>query len=127
MHAGGHGECVLIDPVQSPWMFGSFDYILANGAVDLATFHMSLLLSYPVMDLLKLDLQQKLLIDEALLDSYLQYFDARNLRDDVLALSRATATRVAGAYPERINFLIAKIKVRLSNRIIAKADKVLGW
>ena len=108
-------------------MFGSFDYILANGAVDLATFHMSLLLSYPLMDLLKLDLQQKLLIGEALLDSYLQYFDATNLRDDVLALSRATATRVAGAYPERINFLIAKIKVRLSNRIIAKADKVLGW
>lgn len=127
VHIGDSNECVLIDPVQSPSMFGTTEYVLANGVVDLATFHMSLLLGYPLSELVKLDLLQKIHAGEVLLESYLQHFNATHLRPDVLALSRIIAVRVMNAYPERVNFLVAKIKFRLSRHIIKRTDKALGW
>jgi hypothetical protein len=121
------GACVLIDPIQSPWIFGKTRYLLANGAVDLATMHMSLLIGFPMLKLIHLDVDRKLEFDDILLDSCLKFFDARSLRRPVLHLSRAIAIRSVSSYPTRINPIIGRIKVLISQRIIESIAKKGVW
>lgn len=121
------GDCVLIDPIQSPWLFGAKRYLLASSIVDLATLHMSLIISFRLLPLLRLNIDRQLELGEVLLDSYLGHFDAGPLRKQALRLSRAIAKRYISSYPARINFFVGKIKSNLSNRIIADVDAILAW
>ncbi|MGI9262426.1 MAG: hypothetical protein ACR2QR_10350 [Woeseiaceae bacterium] len=121
------GECVLIDPIQSPWLFGSKRYLLASGAVDLATMHMSLIVSFTLLRLMRNDLDEQIELGNVLLESYLQRFDALSLREDVLRLSRAIAIQYISSYPTRINVLVGWIKLLLSKKMIADVDAKLAW
>lgn len=116
-----NGDCVLIDPIQSPWLFGHERFEQANGAVDLATMHMSLLVSVKLPQLLRLDIDARLEYGNVLLESYLGYFDAQSLKKQVLSLSRAIATTYISSYPVRINTLVGWIKLWLSKRVITAA------
>jgi phosphotransferase family enzyme len=121
------GACVLIDPIQVPWLFGQQQWIQANGIVDLATLHMSLFMSYRIWPLINLDIDQQIKIGELLLESYLQHFSAQSLRPQVLRLSRAIAIQYVSSYPTRINFIVGKVKQRLSKKLIATIDAKLAW
>jgi len=121
------GDCVLIDPIQSPWLFGKKRYLLASGAADLATMHMSLIVSFTLLQLLRNDLNKQIELGDVLLESYLQRFDALSLREHVLRLSRAIAIQYISSYPTRINFLVGRIKLLLSRRIITDVDAKLAW
>lgn len=129
-----HGDCwhgnvlidenqdlVLIDPIQSPWLFGSERFELASGIADLATMHMSFLVSVKLGQLFVLDVRQRLALGDLLLDSYLAEFDALDFRGEVLKLSRAIATKYISTYPLRINKTVGVIKLWLSRRVIADA------
>ncbi|MCH7536339.1 MAG: hypothetical protein IID57_00650 [Proteobacteria bacterium] len=121
------GNCVIIDPIQSPRLFGKRNYLLANGIVDLATMHMSLTMMFPLANLLRLNLDRQLEIGEVLLASYLRHFDALSMRKFVLQLSRSLAIRYATSYPKYINYLVGWVKMGLSKKIIAATDKRLSW
>ncbi len=121
------GDCVLIDPIPSVRLFGKRRYLLANGIVDLATMHMSLTMSFPLTNLLRLNLDRQLEIGEVLLASYLRHFDALPMRKFVLQLSRSLAIRYAISYPKYINYLVGWVKMGLSKQIIAATDKRLAW
>ena len=101
--------------------------IQANGIVDLATMHMSLTMSFPLANLLRLNLDRQLEIGEVLLASYLRHFDALPMRKFVLQLSRSLAIRYATSYPKYINYLVGWVKRGLSKHIIAATDKRLSW
>lgn len=119
-------DCVLIDPIQSPWLFGKERFDRASGIVDLATLHMSLLVSMKIMPLLRIDVDKQLALGELLLDSYLQQFDANSLRNQVLKLSNSIAIKYVSSYPVRINYLVGWVKIWLSRRVIATAAKGLN-
>ncbi len=129
-----HGDCwhgnvlidanedlVLIDPIQSPWLFGNKRFDVASGIVDVATMHMSFLVSVKLMELVNLDVSQRLAIGNVLLDSYLTEFDATALTGHVKSLSRSIATKYISTYPVRINTMVGWIKLWLSKRVIADA------
>ena len=129
-----HGDCwhgnvlvdtnhdlVLIDPIQSPWLFGRERFDLASGVADLATMHMSFLVSVKLMQLLRLDVERRLELGDLLLDSYLSEFDATAVRGYVLRLSRAIATKYISTYPVRVNALVGRVKLLLSRRVMADA------
>ncbi len=129
-----HGDCwhgnvlidadedlVLIDPIQSPWLFGDKRFDVASGVVDLATMHMSFLVSVKLMELVNLDVSRRLAIGDLLLDSYLTEFDASALTGHVKKLSRSIATKYISTYPVRINTMVGWIKLWLSKRVIADA------
>ena len=118
---GADDDLVLIDPIQSPWLFGTYRFDVANGVVDLATMHMSFLVSVKFTQLLNLDVSQRLALGETLLESYLSEFDALALRGPIIRLSRAIATKYISTYPVRINTLVGWIKLWLSKRMIADA------
>lgn len=124
---GTDGKLVLIDPIQSPWLFGQQRFFLASGIADLATLHMSLIVSYRLHDLVRVNVDQRLEVGEKLIQSYLGQFDATALRGAVLKLSRAIAIRYISSYPTRINFLVGKVKQVLSQRKIETIDKILDW
>ena len=121
------GDSVLIDPIQSPWLFGRDRFLLANGVVDLATMHMSLIVSFRLLPLLRLDLNRQTELGDILLESYLQRFDAMALRPLALRLSRAIANQYISSYPVRINVLVGWMKRSLSRKIIADVDTKLAW
>mgnify|MGYP000340831765 CR=1 FL=1 len=116
-------NCVLIDPIQSPWLFGGRQFDFANSIVDLATLHMSLLVSFRILPLLTLDIEKQLALGDLLLDSYLGHFNAGSLRPQVLALSETIARNYVSTYPKRINTLVGWVKLWLSNRIISDAKR----
>lgn len=118
---GAGDDLVLIDPIQSPWLFGTNRFDIANGVVDLATMHMSFLVSVKLPNLLNLDVRQRLALGDVLLESYLSEFNAMTLRRQVIRLSRAIATKYISTYPVRINTLVGWIKLWLSKRAIADA------
>ena len=124
---GDAGDLVLIDPIQSPWLFGSNRYALANGAFDVATMHMSLIVSFRLWPLLRLDADGQLELGDVLLASYLEVFDAAALKPVVLRLSRAIALQYISSYPTRINTMVGWIKRALSRRIIADLDTKPAW
>lgn len=123
----GTGNCVLIDPIQSPWLFGHQRFPLANGIVDLATLHMSLIVSFTLLRLLSVNLDEQIEVGNVLLESYLQRFDALSMRPQVLRLSRAIAIQYISSYPKRINVLVGWIKLLLSRKTIADVDAKLAW
>ena len=57
----------------------------ASGIVDLATMHMSLLVSLRIMKLLSISIEKQLAVGEILLESYLKHFDAMSLRREGLS------------------------------------------
>jgi hypothetical protein len=120
-------NCVLIDPIQSPWLFGYKRYPLASGIVDLATLHMSLIVSFTLLRLLSINLDEQIEVGDILLENYLQRFDALSLRPQVLRLSRTIAIQYISSYPARINVLVGWIKLLLSKRTIADVDAKLAW
>ena len=120
------GDCVLIDPIPSLRLFGERRYLLANGIVDLATMHMSLTMSFPLANLLQLNLDRQLEIGEILMDGYLRHFNALPMRKYVLQLSRSIAIRYATSYPQYINYLVGWVKMGLSKQIIAATDRRLA-
>ena len=111
----------MIDPIQSPWLFGTNRFDVANGVIDLATMHMSFLVSVKLTQLMNLDVRQRLALGDVLLESYLSAFDAMSLRRHVIRLSRAIATKYISTYPVRINTVVGWIKLWLSKRAIADA------
>jgi len=116
-------NCVLIDPIQSPWLFGRRQYDLASSIVDLATLHMSLLVSFRILPLLTLNVGKQIELGDLLIESYLGHFNAASLRPQVLALSNAIARKYVSTYPTRINTLVGWVKVWLSNRVISDATR----
>ncbi len=80
-----------------------------------------------IWPLLNLDIDQQIEIGELLLESYLQHFSAQSLRPQVLRLSRAIAIQYVSSYPTRINFIVGKVKQRLSKKLIATIDAKLAW
>ena len=124
---GKDGDLVIIDPIMSSWLFGPDRYVLANGALDLATVHMSLIVSHRIGRLIMLDLEKCIEAGEALLAGYLSYFNAEALKPIVLRLSRAIAITYISSYPTRINTLVGWVKRALTRRQIAKVDRMLGW
>ena len=121
IHVDRNSDCVLIDPVQSPWLFGQQRFERANGIVDIATLHMSLLVSVKLGELVGLDVEQRLAWGDLLLDSYLEHFDAGSLKKVALRLSHAIATKYVASYPVRINWLVGLIKRGLSGRVLVTA------
>jgi hypothetical protein len=123
VHFDSQEECVLIDPVQSPWLFGSQRFVCASGIVDLATMHMSLLVSLRIMKLLSISIEKQLAVGEILLESYLKHFDAMSLRREAFRLSNAIAKKYVSTYPVRINVLVGWVKQGLSKRVISSAEE----
>ena len=121
------GDCVIIDPIQSPRLFGKRNYLLANGIVDLATMHMSLILGFPLSGLWRLDMDRQLEIGEVFLESYLRHCNALPMKKTVLQLSRALALEYVSSYPRYINYLVGWVRLGLGKQIIAAADRRLAW
>ena len=134
-----HGDCwhanvlvansetlILIDPIPRPWILGNRRYLRANGIADIATLHMSFLYSHRLPRLLTASIEGQIAVGDTLINSYLEYFDAADLRRFVLRLSRAIAITYISSYPTRINPLVGRIKLALSKRRISVIDKILA-
>lgn len=124
---GADHRIVLLDPIQSPWMFGPTRYLVANGAVDLATLHMSLLISYPLFQLLSLREDRLIELAHLLVDAYLAYFQAGSIKQDVLKLSRRIADTYVNTYPHRINRFVGSVKAVLTESRIRSLEEKTAW
>lgn len=124
---GPRDTCVFLDPVQSPWMFGRRNFFVANGIVDLATLHMSLLISHPLLRLLRRDTGSLRRLGDELLEHYLATVGAKDCREDVLAVSRRVAEIYISVYPRRINFVVGSVKAAISRARLDRLAQEAAW
>lgn len=127
LHETKDGAIVVLDPILQKWLFTKDDYLIANGAIDLATLHMSLFFSQSLWRLITIDAKTLFPAARELLRGYLGEVGALHVEPALLRLSRALALRHVDAYSVRLIAPIALAKQSLSRHLMHNLDEALNW
>lgn len=121
-------KLVILDPCPT-LLFTGFDELLCtNGAIDIATLHMSILLVHPLSSQLTQNNKDILTKSNALLEGYLAYFpDNKNLKKLILKVSYNQALRFIAGYKNRLFWPLAQFKTFLANKKITYFNGTISW
>ncbi len=123
-----NNKLVILDPCPTFLFEGFEETLFMNGAVDIATLHMSILLVHPLSKQLTQNSEHLLEKSEALLEGYTAYFKKNNdLKQLILKISYNLALRFVSGYKERIIWPIAQFKTHFANNKIRSFNDKISW
>lgn len=113
-------QLVFLDPIPNFYLFDS-EYRYANGALDLATFHMSLFICHPILKTPYFRLATLTTMAHGFLDAYLAQFNAMSIKKTIIKISKALALRHIKSYSNRLHWPIYNTKKIVSTKVMNKA------
>lgn len=121
-------KLVILDPCPT-LLFKDFgESLYANGVVDIATLHMSILLVHPLSSQLTQNNNELLKKSDALLMGYLAYFpENKQIKQLIMKISYNLALRFVNGYKERLIWPLAQFKTFLANKNITHFNDKISW